>query len=238
MDEKELVTRTRKSLKDQKSRSEILRVFQKKGYKLEYAEEILSKAHRPKKILHHSLYALVIILCLIVATFSVLTMTTNKTYLENPLSGLKISGNSIKDIQDAPFQDKVIDSSLDVPKEVTIQEIEVTPEFISYLLNEIGAWKLHRNPLTFEKPIINFKIGQDTFYSEVGSEINTKRGLSDKADLQFDTSKEEIVSTLASKDHKSSFKKSVTSGKTTVQILAGEAELFSKGYASLYNSLK
>jgi hypothetical protein len=224
MDEEELVIRTRKSLKDKKSRSEILRVFQKRGYKLEYAEQILSKANRPKKIIFFSLYTLILIVCLAITSFSVLTLLSHKTSLENPFSGPSLTGKVISDVPATP--------------PLKSEEIEITPEFISYLLNEVGAWKLHRNPITFESPIVNFKIGSQTFNSEISNPIKTERGLSDKADLQFDTSKEEVLAALTSENPKEVFRSSLASGKTTFQSLAGEAELFSKGYTSLYNSLK
>jgi hypothetical protein len=222
MDEKELIERTRNSLKAKKSRADLLRTFQKRGYKLEYAEQILSKATRPKRIALFALYAVIILLCLTTTSFALFALSTSKGYLENPFSGLKLTGNAVSD----------------TPSVSNSSEIEITPEFISFLLNEIGAWQLHRNPLTFEKPIINFQIGNQTFHSEIGSKIQTKTGLSDNADIQFEAQRDEVITALTSKDPKTAIKDSISSGKTIIQIKASEAELFSKGYKSLYDSLK
>ena len=50
MDEKELVKRVKNSFRAKKSRSEILSGFQKRGYKLAYADKLITRAKRPKQI--------------------------------------------------------------------------------------------------------------------------------------------------------------------------------------------
>ena len=115
---------------------------------------------------------------------------------------------------------------------------EITPEFISYLLNEVGAWKLHKNPLTLEKPVINFQIDGESFYSQIGREIESKTGLSENADLQFNSNKKDLIEALMSKNPEAVFRNSLTNGKTQVEIFSSQSELFSKGYLALYDSLK
>jgi hypothetical protein len=50
MDDKELIKKVKNSFKAKKSRAEILKGFQSRGYKLEYAEKLIAKAKRPKRV--------------------------------------------------------------------------------------------------------------------------------------------------------------------------------------------
>jgi len=225
MDDKELIKRVKNSLKARKSMAEVLSGFQKRGYKLAYANKLISKAQRPKKIVVFSLISIILFFMIVLTTYS-LAFGNYKLDMANPLSGFSIiTGNAIANPGDLITQ-------------VTIDEIEVTPEFISYLLNEVGAWKLHKNPLTLEKPVINFKIGGESFYSEIGREIESKKGLNDDADLQFNSNKRDLIEALISEDPEAVFRNSLTNGKTQVKIFSSQSELFSKGYLALYDSLK
>ncbi len=225
MDDKELIKRVKNSFKAKKSIPEILSGFQKRGYKLAYADKIISKAKRPKKMAVFSLFFIVILFLILLIGYS-MSFGNYKLDLANPLSGLSfVTGNAVANGGEATTQ-------------VSIEEIEVTPEFISYILNEVGAWKLHKNPLTFEKPVINFRIGGEEFYSEIGREIKSKRGLNENADLQFNSNKEDLILALTSDNPEAVFKDSLTNGKTQVELFASQSELFSKGYLTLYESLK
>ena len=225
MDDKELVKRVKNSFKAKKSMAEVLQGFQKRGYKLAYADKLISKAKRPKKVVVFSLLSIIIVFLIAITSYS-LFFDHHKMDLTNPLSGFSfITGNAVANPGDSTTQ-------------VSIDQIEVTPEFISYLLNEVGAWKLNKNPLTFEKPIINFKIDGEEFYSEIGREIESKRGLSENADIQFNSNKRDLIEALISEDPEAVFKNSLENGKTQVEIFASQPELFSKGYLALYESLK
>ncbi len=219
MDEKELVKRTKNSLKAKKSRAEILKGFQKKGYKLEYAEKLIAKANKKKKIVTLSLLSMIVLSSLALAGYSTF-FNKNKFDIPNPMEGFTITGNVV------------------ASPEGVAEQIEITPEFISYLLNEFGAWQLHPNPLTFEKPSINFKIGEEHFSSEIRKEIITTRTLNMEADLQFNTNKETFVTIISSDNPGKILKDSISNGKISIDVIAGEAELLSKGYLNIYNSLK
>jgi hypothetical protein len=216
MDEKELIERTKNSMKAKKSQAEILGGFQKRGYKLAYADEIIKKANRPKKLL---VLSLLFILIAFFAAFTIYTLTSGgqKLTLTNPLTGYAISGQ---------------------PTTHNSQQIEITPEFVTYLLNEIGAYDLHKNPLTRERPIINFKIEDKNFHSIIGNNIETSAGLSDKADIQLNTNKQQIIDAVSSQNPRASVKASVQSGATQIDLKTSETELFAKGYLKLYNALK
>ena len=224
MDEKELLKRTKNSIKAKKSHAEILQGFQKKGYKLEYAEKLISKANKKKKILTIFLLSLIVVSSVSLAGYSFL-FNKKKLELKNPLDKFTITGNAI--IQKGATENKT-----------NAEQIEITPEFISYLLNEFGAWELHANPLTLEKPSINFKIGEKTFNSEIGKAIKTEIGLKEGADLQFNSEKENFIEIISSENPAEILRNSISQGTTTIEISAGEAELFAKGYLKIYNSIK
>lgn len=223
MDDKELIAKVKNSFRAKKSRAEVLQGFQKRGYKLAYADALMKKANRPKKIAITLLVTIIVFLSLTFSAYTVFS-TNQKIQLTNPLTGFTITGNTV--------------ASTSATQQATYTDIEITPDFISFLLNEIGAWQLHKNPLTFEKPIINFKVGDKKFHSEIGNEIKTHVGFSEAADLQFNTNKQDVINAIMSNNPKEAIEKSVKEGTIQIETIAGETELFAKGYLKLYDSLK
>jgi hypothetical protein len=231
-DEKDLTKRIKNSFRAGKSRAEIVRGLQERGCKLEYADILINKAKIPKRVMVSTLIVAVLIVVSLSAGYA-LNLGAEKHSLQNPLTGnVVFSGKS-------PVEMNIAEQASGQLNEITLDQIEITPEFISYLLNEIGAWELHKNPLTFEEPIINFKIGDKTFYSKISDHIpKTFDGLSDKADIQFNTNKEDIIRATSSQSPKEIFRDSLANGRTEVVTLVGESELFAKGYLKLYEDLK
>ena len=229
MDEKELVKRIKNSFKAKKSKAEILTGFQKRGYKLAYADKLIAKTKRPKRIIIISSIAIILFFSL---AFSAYTIFLNQQgqQISNPLSSFVVANHASPSVQNSHIQLPVTD--------VSVEQIEITPDFISFLLNEIGAGKLHKNFFTQEIPIINFKIDDKSFYSEIKNEIKTYEGLSESADLQFDTNKQDVIGAIISDSPKEIFKQSVITGKTQVIVKSSKLELFAKGYMKLYESLK
>ena len=234
MDDKELIKKVKNSFRAKKSKAEILRGFQARGYKLEYAEALLNKAKKPKKVVT-VLTLLIIVSTLLFATFYISFLTGQKTTLTNPLTGFTITGNTVATpATQIPQNTQVLNQNSTTEK--SLEQIEITPEFISFLLQEIGVNQLHSNLL--EKPIINVKIEDQVFHSIIGNEIKTIEGLNKDADLQFNTNKQDLVESIISENPEIIFKESVTNGNTQIELKTSETELFSKGYLGLYNSLK
>ncbi len=240
MDDKEAINKVRNSFKAKKSRAEILQGFQKKGYKLEYAEKIIEKAVRPKKLIRAFLISIFVITLLFIASYFPFFCTSEKNQIENPYKGL--TANSVYQIPENEEVNVTPNPTIKAtpkPNPLTEDQIEITPEYISYLLNEIGAWKLRRHPLTLEPPIINFVIGEQTFSSRLKKEnIETIEGLDENADLEFTTEKSILINAISSEDPKIIFKESILDGSSEYEIKSSQAELLAKGYLSLYNSLK
>ena len=122
--------------------------------------------------------------------------------------------------------------------EENIDIVEPTIAMINSLLESVGVSGLHKSFLNFEKPIMNFRIGNKKFYSEVSKGIETFEGENSKADLVFYVDEFDFSKAIISGNLREVFINSVGSGKSSVKMLAGEIELFSKGYLELYNSLK
>ena len=239
MEEKELIRRVRNSFKAKKSQAEILAGFQKRGYKLAYADELIRKAKRPKRIIVILLISMILFFSLTFSTYTIFS-NSEKMEISNPLAGFVIAGESIvenslvEEISEDNFMVAVVNSQ---NQEKTYEEIEITPEFISFLLNEIGAWKLHKNPLTLQNPVINFKIVKKSFYSEIGNEIKTFEGISNSADLLFDVNRQDLIDSIMAENPEIVFVKSIQEGRTSVDIITNEADLFAKGYLELYDTL-
>ncbi len=243
MDDKELVVRIRNSFKVKRSRAEIINIMINKGYKLEYIEALIKKAKSPRKIIIISIITSVVLISLLIAFFAIFDQSPTSiggsgVAINNPLDGLKIlfnakPGEIENPINSSPFSENQNES------EIYLEDITITPEFIAYLLQEIGALEsLHKNVITREIPIINFKI-EDTEYNAAFKEtLEISTGLSQKADIQFNSNKEAIVKAILDEDPASVFKSSIAEGTTTIEKIAGETELFAKGYLTLYNSLK
>lgn len=237
MDEKELVRKTRNSIKAGKSNSEILSGFQKRGYKLAYADEILKKAKRPKRIMIVLAISFLLFFALTFSAYNIFSVK-HKELVANPLSGYSISKNSLASSSHEVTMVNTTGNTRVNMSNSTVYDVDINEDFISYILNEIGAWKLHKSPFTLKDPVINIKVGDKKFYSTLGGSIKTYSGFSDKADLIFYIDKNDLIDAIMSKNPKEVFSNSVKSGRSSVELLASEVELFSKGYTDLYDSLK
>lgn len=227
MDEKELVKKIKNSFKAKKSRAEVTKNLQKKGYKLAYIDTMIEKAKHPQKILTVSLIS---ILFLVMLSLS-LTVYANRDYshYENPLKNYNVisAGDVVKDVPSENPTNEALE-------EINKKEVIISDEFINFILSSIGVESLHKNPLTFEKPIINILVGEQEFSSVVDSEIITDDGLRTDADIQIETTSEAIVEALSSDLTEEVIMNSFNDGESSVELLASEAELFAKGYLVLY----
>jgi len=230
MDDKELISKIKYSRKSGMSRADITRKLQAKGYKLEYINALIGRSQRSGKILVIALIVIIVLAALAFAAYSYLFASQGeKLDIANPLAGLLVSFDS------QPTQA----SGNQTLTEINIDDVEITPEFLTYLLNEIGAWKLHRNKLTGEAAMINFEIpGDKTYNAEVDDGIVTEEGASSDPDIEFVAPKEDIVRAILDDNPGEYFKNSITDGTTQMNVIAPETELFTKGYLDLYGELK
>lgn len=114
------------------------------------------------------------------------------------------------------------------------QEIIIEERHITYLLNEMGAYKL--KSYLGETPKIETDVDNEKFNSEIiDGKIITKKGAIDNEDLAITTSKEELIMmAVSSKEY---IQGSVSSGLTGIEMKAGYSTLFAKGYLNLYTEI-
>ena len=165
----------------------------------------------------------------------------DKQEIASPLSGVDIdfapkkivvadeggiTGNVVSDI------DNKVDNTIHV------DDIVVTTDFVSYLLNEIGAWKLQSHPLTRSKPVLNVYVGNTAFHAVVeDSVITSYEGSSEDSDVTLSSERDVIIDAILSEDPGRVFVNSFGEGKSSLSLDASETTLFAKGYIVLYESL-
>lgn len=228
MDEKELVIKIKNSIKAKQNRVEITRKLQQQGYKLEYIDKLIKKARRPKKIilLTSSIIFVILIFGVISALYFILP-SGNFQKIENPLKNFNVNFG----------QTNNSNNNLTNLTKASLDEIEITPEFFTYLLNELGANSLKKNPITQEAPIINFEVGKEQFYSTIKNKIESFKGTNKNPDLTFKIKKENLIKIINSETPIKVFKAEVEKGTIIIEQNQNEQTLFLKGYISLYNSL-
>ncbi len=121
---------------------------------------------------------------------------------------------------------------------VTINKTVVGENQVYYLLFSIKAYELHNPPLSSNTPKINIQIGDKSYQAEIISrEIQVSQGSLTQADLKISLSEDEFIKLLNSENFNIALQDSVKSHKTNVEILAGNTELFTKGYLNLYKEI-
>jgi hypothetical protein len=114
------------------------------------------------------------------------------------------------------------------------QEVVVKPEHILYLLNEIGAYKLH-STFNGEVPAIEFVVkDKDSkyYFTVENNNIVNKNGLI-KYDLILEADQQTIIEIYAAEDTKQAIMEHYNSGKLEVEMVADTQTLALKGYSSL-----
>jgi hypothetical protein len=113
-------------------------------------------------------------------------------------------------------------------------EVIVKPEHILYLLNEIGAYKLH-STFNGEVPAIEFILedtNTDYYFTVENNNIVNKNGLI-KYDLILEADQQTIIEIYAATDTKQAIMEHYNSGKMEVEMVADTQTLALKGYSGL-----
>jgi len=152
------------------------------------------------------------------------------------------SGEKTQIVLENPLKDIVFantDEAGEVDEQAVIEQavIEFDEEYINYILVALGVHHLHKSIL-FENPLIEFVLGGDVWSSEIiDSMPDSKQEAIDNEDLRISISKEEAVKALLSENIEQFMKDSVANGNTQIEMIAGQVELFSKGYLDMYKEL-
>jgi len=116
----------------------------------------------------------------------------------------------------------------------------IGPNHINYVVNEIGGYKL-RKPLRKDYPIIEFvliDIGE-IYYTYVKDNIpTTKQGNAKNEDIIIKGSQETVFNILKSDSILGAVKKSNDDGELNVELISDMKTLATKGYLSIYDTIK
>ncbi len=187
---------------------------------------VRDKHKTTKKVIKVLLIIFTVILILLIAFAAGFLIKKPKieVYLENPLASIVL---------------KYTDESGYTNKTAVIEEgvVEFNEDYINYILVALGTGYLHKSPF-FESPLIEFDLGGDVWNSEIRDGMpDSGRGQINDEDLRISISKEEAVEALLSEKIEEFMKQSVVNGNTKLELVAGKAELFSKGYLDMYKKL-
>jgi hypothetical protein len=116
--------------------------------------------------------------------------------------------------------------------------MEFNIDYINYIILSLGTEVLHKSPLNLENPKIEIILDNDVWSSELIKGVpNTENKGIDDEDIRISLSKEEAVSIILSEDPRAFVSESVVFSRTIIEMIAGKAELYSKGYLDLYEKL-
>ncbi len=117
-------------------------------------------------------------------------------------------------------------------KNQTIPNIEL----IRYAATLLKLYNLHTTPYTKVTPKIQIDLNQETYSIEIiTGEIIITEGEIQNKDIIIRTTREELLKINENTDY---IKESISSGKTTIEKIASDFILFSKGYSVLYPELE
>ncbi len=154
--------------------------------------------------------------------------------LENPLKNIVLKYSNVS--QENPDSIQITPEQ----KNSIIEEaiLDFNQEYINYILLALGVNYLHKSVL-MENPFIELVLDEEVWNSEIIEGIpNSKQGEIENEDLRITMSKRIAVEALLSSNMEEYFKNSVLNGDIQLEMVANEAELFSKGYLDMYNALK
>lgn len=121
-------------------------------------------------------------------------------------------------------------------EELDAEIAKVDKDYLRGVLISMGLSELHNPPLSSDTPKIEINVGGVVYNAEVvKKDVYVREGVIDEEDILIRTTKLEIVKMKYNKDY---IKTSFMDGKSSIELIAGNFELFSKGYLDLYKRFK
>ncbi len=117
----------------------------------------------------------------------------------------------------------------------------INSNHINYVINEIGAYKLHNSFGTGDFPVIEFILTDvnKTFYSYIQNNMPvTKQGYTKNKDIILKGSQETILNILKSTDVLGSVREAKNNNIIQVELVSDMMTLIAKGYLPVYETLK
>lgn len=129
----------------------------------------------------------------------------------------------------------------DVLERIRAGEHIINSSHINYIINEIGAYKL-KNPFGTKKyPIMEFVLSDigKRYYSYVKDHIPiTKEGNAKDEDIIIKANQETAMDIINSDNPSKEVKEANDNGKIQVELVSDMKTLATKGYLSVYDTLK
>ena len=116
----------------------------------------------------------------------------------------------------------------------------VEPKHVQWLVNELGAYKLHNPPFSGKIPEMEMLVTTDNKYFTVTVKQNfpeVSEGRATNPDIRISGSREVVAKLLAAGDIIAEAKKLSDEGKIKLDILKDMTELAAMGYKALYDEL-
>ena len=117
---------------------------------------------------------------------------------------------------------------------------ELESQHISYIVNEIGGFKLHNDPRNGQSSEIEFNIKNTDIYYTVKILDNipaTTTARASSPDLRITANKQQFIELINSEDITEKIVDLVSKGEIEIEVIADEASLALKGYKSIYDNI-
>ncbi|MDO8528304.1 MAG: hypothetical protein Q7S06_00215 [Nanoarchaeota archaeon] len=161
--------------------------------------------------------------------------------IRNPISefGLLFSSSPTKEIPEGAEViriqtedgEKLIIIEGDILGELNVADIET--KLVNYASVVLKLYNLHNIPFTRITPKVQIYIDNAAYNLEVRKgNIIIEKGEAKNPDIIIRTTTEEIFKMIETNGYA---KESISSGRTSIEMVAGKIILFSKGYLTLYN---
>ncbi len=194
--------------------------------------------------------AFVLILAILFVYFSINGPNYTSTYnekiqkgeIKNPITefGLIFSEEGSEELEE---NDKVIKINTEEGEKLIIIKTgiegvdisKIEEKIVEYVSVVLKLYNLHNIPFTTITPKIQLYIDENAYYAEITKgNIIVKDGETNKKDIIIRTTHEEIFKMIEDENYA---EESLSSGKTSIELIANKVILFSKGYLSLYEDL-
>ncbi|MBN1156440.1 hypothetical protein JXA85_02405 [Candidatus Woesearchaeota archaeon] len=125
--------------------------------------------------------------------------------------------------------------------DMSLDEFVVEEDYISYMLNEIGAYKLQNIPFSKNLPKIEIIItdtGEVFTARTIDNSLQTIKGAADNPDIRISAENDVMYDVLKSDNVNDALLTKYNQGVLEIELLKDEKELILKGYKGIYDALK
>ena len=129
----------------------------------------------------------------------------------------------------------------DIPKTTLASSSEIESSHVNWILNEVGAYKLHSSLYLFGEPAVIESVITDqnqVFTTTINNNVpSTVNGPAASPDIRFIMAADNFAKLYATSDILANAQQMRKNGEITIEILKGESALAAKGYKAIYDSL-